>query len=73
MAEKYTYERIDESKLPKEGLRFDTPGQNQGQIVECSYAAWPPDKWEACRGDMYMRVFDKSDRTTEYYIRKDAR
>lgn len=42
---------------------FLTPPQNEGQIVEVSYA------WDD-KGNLYRRVYDASDRTKEFYIGK---
>jgi hypothetical protein len=41
-------------------MLFETPRENQGQIIEVAYA---------CAGADYMikRVHDRSDRTTSYY------
>lgn len=36
-----------------------TPPENQGQIVEISYG------WH--EGDLYKRVYDRSDRSTQWY------
>lgn len=41
-------------------LRFLTPPQDQGQIVEVSYAG-------DYEGGVIMRVHDRSDQTTKYY------
>jgi hypothetical protein len=45
-------------------MRMGTPRIEQGQIVEYSYG------WHD--GEYYMRVYDRSDRTTQWY-RADAR
>jgi len=41
-------------------MRFYTPGGNQGQIVEVSYAS--------SAGYVIRRRYDQSDRTTDYAI-----
>ena len=41
-------------------MKLGTPQQDRGQIVERSYG------W--CDGEYYMRVFDRSDRTTAWFI-----
>lgn len=40
-----------------DGIRFDIPPENAGQIVEVAYGEWD--------GVIYRRVHDRSDRTTE--------
>jgi len=45
-------------------MKMGTPQSDQGQMVEHSYG------WH--EGRYYMRVFDQSDRTTQWY-RADAR
>jgi len=59
------YQPIKKSELPG-GLRFDVPGQNQGQHIEVAYADYPAFKAEARRGSAYMRVHDLSDQTVAY-------
>ncbi len=39
-------------------VRFDVPRQKQGQIVEIAYGTFG--RGEACHGDPYKRVIDKS-------------
>ncbi len=60
------YIRISESQIP-EGVRFDVPGPNQGQIVEVAYGGFG--RAEHGDGDPYKRVTDRSDRSVEYYKR----
>ena len=60
------YVRID--SVP-DGLRFDVPPQNQGQMVEIAYADERPHADEACHGSRYKRIHDRSDNTTAYYVR----
>ena len=59
-----TYERCAEAEVP-DGVRFDVPRRNQGQIVEVAYGGF--DQAEHDVGDPYKRVHDQSDRSTTYY------
>lgn len=53
-----------------DGTRWDVPRTNQGQIVEVAFAnATPRERSEACDGDMYKRVTDRSDNSVQYYRR----
>jgi hypothetical protein len=54
------YERIPASEVPQ-GLRWDVPRQNQGQIVEVAYADYPTCRSEAARGSAYERATDQSE------------
>jgi hypothetical protein len=47
-------------------LQFETPPQNQGQIVEYSYAETPS-------GAKIERRYDGSARSVEFYWRKSGR
>jgi len=60
------YRVIPEAEVPS-SLRFDVPGQRQGQIVEYAYADWPVPKHESCEGAQYMRRTDRSDRSITFY------
>lgn len=51
-----------------EGIRFDTPGRNQGQIVEVSYGTFG--RYEAGSTDPYMMVTDYSDGSSRTYKRR---
>lgn len=57
MATKYRYVRTTADKIP-EGVRFDTPRQNQGQIVEVQYGTHS--RYEAGPGDPWKKVVDRS-------------
>lgn len=67
------YEIIPESDLP-EGLRFDVPRRDQGQIVEVAYADHPTCRSEAgwCSdprvASPYRRITDRSDRSVVYEL-----
>lgn len=61
---KVVYEEINPSLLP-EGVRFDVPMRNQGQIVEIAYGGFS--RAEHGEGDPYMRVTNRSDNTISYY------
>lgn len=63
---KIDYRPIELSELPKD-LRFDTPGMNQGQHVEVSYADYPARKCEAYSGAAYMKVHDRSQQKIDYF------
>jgi len=54
------------------GVRWHTPAQNQGQIIEVSYAAAPGAAHEANHGDEYQRVTDRSDQSVAYARRDDV-
>jgi len=58
-----TYYPMREEDLPL-GLIFDTPGRNQGQVPEASYADW------GTLGNAYMRVDD--DGVITFYQRKET-
>lgn len=64
-----TYIECDIYDLP-EGVRFDTPRANQGQIITTSYGTFG--LAEADHGDPYMSIYDASDHTTTYYRRSDV-
>lgn len=51
------------------GVRFDTPGRNQGQIVEISFGTFG--RSEAGSIDPYMNVTDHSDGTSRTYKRRN--
>lgn len=51
------YVEVRESELPP-GVRFDTPPQNQGQVIEVSYGGFA--RHCHCDGDPYKRVHDRS-------------
>ena len=67
-ATKTKYVKIQESAVPA-GLRFDVPAHCAGQIVEVAYGDRAECRAENSRGAPYMRVHDRSDRTTVYYRR----
>jgi len=48
-----------------EGVRFDVPGRNQGQIVEVAYGGFS--RGEHGAGDPYKRVVDRSEGPTPRY------
>jgi hypothetical protein len=50
------------------GVRFDTPGRNQGQIVEVSFGTFG--RAEAGSIDPYMNVTDHSDGSSRTYKRR---
>lgn len=52
------------------GVRFDTPGRNQGQIVEVSFGTFG--RSEAGSTDPYMNVTDRSDGSSRTYKRRDV-
>ncbi len=54
------------------GVRWMTPRHLQGQIVEVSYACPTGDMSEACKGDAYRRIIDRSDQSIEYARRDDV-
>lgn len=60
----YRYVPVAESAIPS-GVRFDVPRRNQGQTVEVSYGDFG--RSEHDRGDLYMRIEDRSDRRVTYY------
>lgn len=61
---------ISETEIPN-SVRFDTPRQNQGQILEVSYADVKPHKSEASDFDAkYKRIIDHSTQTTTFYRRE---
>lgn len=67
-AKKIAYRPIDRSAVP-EGIRWDVPPHNQGQIVEVAYSDGIRGSRElACRGDRYQRVTDRSDGSVSYYM-----
>lgn len=62
------YEKISLEDLP-DGLRFDVPGVNAGQIIEVAYGDRAEYRSENARGAPYKRVLDRSDNTVEYFRR----
>lgn len=67
-SERSRYVEIAREAVP-EGLRWDVPRQNQGQIVEVAYADAPAEASEACFGSEYRRVRDRSDGRVTYHRR----
>lgn len=66
------WRKVNESDVPL-GLRWDTPQQNQGQIVEVSYGGPVQQLSEHCELDArWKRVFDHSDRQVNYYVREES-
>lgn len=61
---KFNYVPCSEADIP-EGIRFDTPRSNQGQMVEVSYGTFG--RAEAGPGDPYERDIDHADGTVEYF------
>ena len=53
-----------------EGVRFDTPGRNQGQIVEVGFGTFG--RAEAGSIDPYMNVTDHSDGSSRTYKRRNV-
>lgn len=82
-----TYHRIAADRVP-EGVRFDVPRREQGQVVETAYGGarvrgtrfgeWVTPRGEAGPGDRYMRETDRSlpdghpDRV-RYFVRRPDR
>jgi hypothetical protein len=64
----YNYYKIPETEVP-EGVRWDVPRQNQGQIVTASYADWPWSQCEACHGARYQKVYDAGDQSLAFHRR----
>lgn len=64
MAKAKAYIPIPESQIPAH-VRFDVPGENQGQIVIVSYGGFS--RAEHGEGDPYMCIHDQSTRTVDYY------
>lgn len=63
------YAPCSRDEIP-DSTRWDVPRANQGQIVEVAFAnASPRERSEACNGDMYKRVTDRSDNSVRYYCR----
>lgn len=56
-ATKVSYKEV--SEVP-DGLRWDVPPQNGGQIVEVAYAHARSAKEPACHGSAWQRVTDQS-------------
>lgn len=54
-----------------DGVRFDTPGRNQGQIVEVAYGDFG--RGEASDDSPYMRILDRSGPDRRYYRRREVR
>ena len=52
------YTRTTAARVPSSIVRWDVPRPNQGQIVEVAYGA--TDRDEACHGDRWQRVTDRS-------------
>lgn len=61
------YVECSKDEIP-EGVRFDVPRQNQGQIVEVAYGDFG--RAENGIGDPWKRVTDASDRSVTYYRRE---
>jgi len=59
------YTRVLSVSVPP-GLRFDTPRQNQGQIVTLSFAATRTRRGEHGPGDEWRHSFDASDGESYY-------
>jgi hypothetical protein len=49
-------------------VRFDTPGRNQGQVIEVSYGTFG--EYEACENDPYMNVLDHNTGESRTYQRR---
>ena len=62
------YVECAESDIPAD-VRFDTPRQNQGQIVTESYGGPASERDEHDYGDPWCRRHDASDGSTKYYRR----
>lgn len=58
---------VPEWEVPP-GVRFDTPGRNQGQIVEVMYGTFGRGEAGSC--DPYMLIVDHSDRSRRCYKRR---
>lgn len=66
----FRYEPCNLSDIP-DGVRFDVPRRNQGQIIEVAYGDFgrsPNDN-----GDPWKRVVDRSDGSVQYYRRVEVR
>jgi hypothetical protein len=59
-----TYQEIDETQVP-DGVRFDVPRRNQGQMIEVAYGGFGAGPWDD--GDLYKRVKDRTAPTTRFY------
>lgn len=60
----YRYTDCPEASIP-ERVRFDTPRQFQGQIVECAFGGFSRAEHDV--GDQFLRVTDQSDRSVTFY------
>lgn len=58
------YIQCRETDIPA-GVRFDTPRHLAGQIIEVSYGTFG--RHEACSGDPWKRVTDRSCGEVTYY------
>jgi hypothetical protein len=63
------YVKIKAEQVPI-GIRFDVPAVNQGQIVEIAYGTFG--RYEACDGDLYKRITDRSCGEVEFFKRIDS-
>ena len=55
------YVKITADKIP-DGVRFDVPQRNGGQIIEVAYGGFG--RAEHDEGDKFMRIHDRSDMST---------
>jgi hypothetical protein len=60
------YTPTSEAAIPA-NVRFDTPRQNQGQMITESYGGFC--RAEHDHGDPYMRICDSSTGSTKYFVR----
>lgn len=60
------YVRVSASEIPA-GVRWDTPGRHQGQIVEVSYADERSSPVPADDGASYKRIRDRSEPARRQY------
>ena len=63
-----SYQECGPALVPpaESGLRFDTPSQNQGQIIEVSYGGW--DRSSMDKGAPFKREIDHSTGGWRFYI-----
>lgn len=60
----YTYRET--SSRPPQSMRFDAPARYQGQMVELSFGIIG--KAEAGPGAQWAKRFDRTDRSTTYFL-----
>lgn len=63
---KKQYRTVSPEQIPQ-GIVWHTPPQNQGQIIETSFAYEGPVSYCACQGDKFKRVKDTSNGNVLFY------